>query len=235
MSIVASILIRTGAVRLWASYFASSAAVYTGSVLLESGNTIVLVSFYCSFCSIVCTSNLMNLFRVLLASGTRGLGTHISFVRSVRMDQWSNDQVALMRLGGNDRCNAFLQSHGIITAVEPNAIDGTDVASSSDAKKQQPLIDTIRRKYDNPVAQLYKQVLKAERDGLPIPTELPMQTTKAAVITNMKSKMVGFGSSPPPPTNNSEAPSHRRAMTYAVPAAIAVTGGVVALVVWMLH
>jgi hypothetical protein len=75
--------------------------------------------------------------------------------------------------------------------------------------------------------------LKAERDGLPIPTELPTQVTKAATVMNMKSKMVGFGSSPPPPP--AEASSHRPALVYAVPAAIAVTGGIVALAVWMLQ
>jgi hypothetical protein len=149
------------------------------------------------------------------------------------MDQWSTDQMALMRLGGNDRCNAFLQSHGIVTAVEATIDDGT---SSDAAAKQQPLIDTIRRKYDNPVAQLYKQVLKAERDGLPVPTELPAAQTATATVTNMKSKMVGFGSSPPPPPSESDALSNR-AMVYALPvtAAIAVTGGIVAIAVWMLH
>jgi hypothetical protein len=149
------------------------------------------------------------------------------------MDQWSADQMALMRLGGNDRCNAFLQSHGIVTAIEPNPTDENAASNATKPQPQQPLIDTIRRKYDNPAAQLYKQVLKAERDGLPIPTELPTQVTKAATVMNMKSKMVGFGSSPPPPP--AEASSHRPALVYAVPAAIAVTGGIVALAVWMLQ
>lgn len=139
--------------------------------------------------------------------------------------------MALMRLGGNERCNSFLQSHGVVTTVESNPTD--ESAAAKPPSPQQPLIDTIRRKYDNPVAQLYKQVLKAERDGLPIPTELPT-TTKATTVMNMKSKMVGFGSSPPPPMEETSS-SHHQTMMYAVPAAIAVTGGIVALAVWMLH
>jgi hypothetical protein len=150
------------------------------------------------------------------------------------MDQWSADQMALMRLGGNDRCNSFLQSHGIATSVEPNKADESAASRTTKQDSQQPLIDTIRRKYDNPVAQLYKQVLKAERDGLPVPTELPTQATKAAAVMNMKSKMVGFGSSPPPPPTE-EASSHRQVMAYAIPAAVAVAGGIVAVTVWMLH
>lgn len=44
----------------------------------------------------------------------RGLGTHISFVRSLTLDDWTDDQIALMLAGGNDRCNEFLEDGGII-------------------------------------------------------------------------------------------------------------------------
>ncbi|KAI0307049.1 hypothetical protein B0F90DRAFT_1684689 [Multifurca ochricompacta] len=41
----------------------------------------------------------------------RGFGVHISFVRSVSMDIWQEDQVRRMKLGGNGPFIAFMQSY----------------------------------------------------------------------------------------------------------------------------
>ena len=65
------------------------------------------------------------------------------------MDSWTDKQLALMKAGGNDKCNAYLQQHGI--------------------DKRTP----IKQKYEAPAAQLYKEVLKARVEGRPEPTELP--------------------------------------------------------------
>ena len=65
------------------------------------------------------------------------------------MDSWTDKQLALMKAGGNDKCNAYLKKHGI------------------DARTP------IKQKYESPVAQLYKEVLKARVEGRPEPTELP--------------------------------------------------------------
>lgn len=102
----------------------------------------------------------------------RGLGTHLSFVRSVYMDQWTDDQIALMKVGGNQQCNDFLAKYGI------------------DAKAQ------ARDKYASPAAALYRQVLQARVDGKPEPTELPLVEPST---TPVRKKMQGFGSGPPPP------------------------------------
>lgn len=105
----------------------------------------------------------------------RGLGTHISFVRSVAMDSWTEKQISLMKAGGNDACNSYLKRHGV-------KVDGG--------------ANGIKEKYDCPAAELYKQVLVARLEGRPEPTELPKQTPKTASAPR---KMQGFGSSPPPP------------------------------------
>jgi len=44
----------------------------------------------------------------LVCSGVhRGLGVHISFVRSVTMDSWNEKQLKKMEVGGNSRFNEF--------------------------------------------------------------------------------------------------------------------------------
>ena len=54
-----------------------------------------------------------------------------------------------MKAGGNDNLNAYLKQNGI----DPKT--------------------PIKQKYESPVAQLYKEKLKARVEGRPEPTELP--------------------------------------------------------------
>lgn len=68
----------------------------------------------------------------------RGLGVHISFVRSITMDQFKNDELKAMELGGNDNFDAYMQAHNIDTKLP------------------------AKFKYDNPIAEEYKKKLKAE-------------------------------------------------------------------------
>jgi ADP-ribosylation factor GTPase-activating protein 1 len=41
----------------------------------------------------------------------RGFGVHISFVRSISMDSWQDDQVKRMQLGGNAPFRDFMKSY----------------------------------------------------------------------------------------------------------------------------
>jgi hypothetical protein len=77
------------------------------------------------------------------------LGVHISFVRSIAMDSWTDKQLALMKGGGNDKCNQYLQAKGIGPKTP------------------------IKQKYESDHAQLYKEILKARIEGRPEPTSLP--------------------------------------------------------------
>mmetsp|Transcript_17170 Transcript_17170/g.25422 ORF Transcript_17170/g.25422 Transcript_17170/m.25422 type:complete len:415 (-) Transcript_17170:59-1303(-) len=87
----------------------------------------------------------------------RGLGVHVSFVRSITMDSWTDRQIEMMRNGGNDKLIGWFKDHGFSNA------------------------DTIARKYNSPAAELYKQRLLAIIEGRPLPTELPK---KEPQITN---------------------------------------------------
>ena len=75
----------------------------------------------------------------------RGLGVHISFVRSIQMDSWTALQIKSMRVGGNARLNAFLEKHG----VPPNL--------------------PIPQKYGSETCKYYRRLILARRDEKPPP------------------------------------------------------------------
>jgi hypothetical protein len=88
----------------------------------------------------------------------RSLGVHISFVRSITMDSWSDKQITMMRLGGNNKLIAWLDQHGI------------------------PKATPIKQKYECPEAELYKLRLKAIAEGTTPPTELPKREPRKPYV-----------------------------------------------------
>lgn len=78
----------------------------------------------------------------------RGLGVHISFVRSVNMDAFKPGELARMDAGGNDAWKAFFDSH------QANVAEGR---TFDDA--------TIQERYGGDVGQEYKERLTAKVEG----------------------------------------------------------------------
>ncbi|KAJ3399990.1 ADP-ribosylation factor GTPase-activating protein 1 [Chytriomyces hyalinus] len=72
----------------------------------------------------------------------RSLGTHLSFVRSLNMDKWSDDQIKRMNKGGNEKALQFFKSQR----------DWRDGMS-------------ISEKYNSEFARLCKDKLTAECEG----------------------------------------------------------------------
>ena len=71
----------------------------------------------------------------------RGLGVHISFVRSITMDQFKPEETLRMEQGGNAKLKEYFSSHGVELTLPP------------------------RLKYDNFVAADYKEKLTCDIEG----------------------------------------------------------------------
>lgn len=70
----------------------------------------------------------------------RSLGVHMSFVRSTTLDSWTDDQLQIMAVGGNQRARTFFKQHG-----------WDEIGS-----------DKIEAKYSSRAAQLYKKQLEKD-------------------------------------------------------------------------
>ncbi|KAK9866893.1 hypothetical protein WJX84_006115 [Apatococcus fuscideae] len=70
----------------------------------------------------------------------RSLGVHLSFVRSTTLDSWTEEQLKIMTVGGNQRGRTFFKQHGWF---ELGA-------------------DKIEQKYTSRAAELYKQQLEKD-------------------------------------------------------------------------
>mmetsp|Transcript_413 Transcript_413/g.620 ORF Transcript_413/g.620 Transcript_413/m.620 type:complete len:215 (-) Transcript_413:181-825(-) len=125
----------------------------------------------------------------------RGLGTHLSVVRSVTMDSWTtSNQLMAMKMGGNDAFHDYYWKH--------------QTSHNKNNKNNNNKKVSIRDKYDNDVARLYQLQLKARAEGLSvIPTELPPPVVRRNDNdddASSKNKYQGFGSSPPAPPKRSK-------------------------------
>jgi len=72
----------------------------------------------------------------------RGLGVHLSFVRSTTMDKWKDSELEKMKVGGNEAAEQFFQSHSDYQADW-----------------------NIKEKYESKTAALYRDKILVESKG----------------------------------------------------------------------
>lgn len=74
------------------------------------------------------------------AGGQRRLGTHLTFVRSVDMDEWTPEQLESMKLGGNKKARLYFRENGV-----------TDLHQRQDLKYSSVTAKTYRNKLQREV------------------------------------------------------------------------------------
>jgi hypothetical protein len=127
----------------------------------------------------------------------RGLGTHISFVRSLDMDSFTPKQIQILKIGGNKQCNSYLQDQQQQPRPQQQRENATADDSATACTNPTTKKNSAKGKYDNNIAELHKLKLKARVEGKPEPTELPAGTTTQRTSSSQQQG----GSSQRPPSN----------------------------------
>ena len=107
----------------------------------------------------------------------RGLGVHISFIRSITMDAFKGNELARMAAGGNKPWKTFFDAHA------SNKLEGRTFEDS-----------TIQERYDSEAGEEWKERLTAKIEGKDyVPGEKPKKTAPARTLPT-KSAAVSGGS-----------------------------------------
>ncbi|CAJ0960496.1 unnamed protein product, partial [Mesorhabditis belari] len=112
----------------------------------------------------------------------RGLGVHLSFVRSVTMDKWKDSELAKMKAGGNQKFREFLEAQ---PDFDPNW--------------------NLQQKYNSRAAALFRDKVSCESEGKDwsIATSSAKNFTPNALSLSSSARSLGGGSSGSKPSSQS--------------------------------
>ncbi|OJJ48915.1 hypothetical protein ASPZODRAFT_129244 [Penicilliopsis zonata CBS 506.65] len=111
----------------------------------------------------------------------RGLGVHISFVRSITMDAFKNAEILRMEQGGNEPWKSFYDAHPT-TLTEGRTFDDS----------------TIKERYEGEVGEEWKERLSAKVEGREyVPGQVPKRKADPVSTGNIGGGGIGSRSSTP--------------------------------------
>jgi ADP-ribosylation factor GTPase-activating protein 1 len=125
----------------------------------------------------------LGIFMCLSCSGVhRGLGVHISFIRSITMDAFKGSELARMAAGGNKPFQDFFNSH------PSNTKESRTFEASS-----------IQERYDSEAGDEWKERLSCKVEGREfdksnLPKRLPKKDAPAGVNAPLSGRASGAGS-----------------------------------------
>ena len=85
----------------------------------------------------------------------RGLGVHVSFVRSITMDDWTADQFHTMMRGGNDKWKDYWAKNASAEQLASCSVTENDLTDRKEMARK------LKAKYDTEIARSYRELLSS--------------------------------------------------------------------------
>lgn len=154
--------------------------------------------FDCNAAQPTWASPTYGVFICLNCSAThRGMGVHISFVRSTILDEWTEEQIAKMTAGGNAKARAFFRSHGVDESKRGEAKYKTKAAEQYRASLAHAVSNTSSTTDDSAGTSAAAADSSSTASLHSSNSSLPSSTTNFSTTTNMSSTVPvvsnGFG------------------------------------------